>query len=238
MEELDDAGKSIVGSLTEAQNALWSYTVYDDLGWSTTRQERLYNRIKERSDMYPNTLTGRANLLECMEPKVKKFIKEEFIEDSSSEVIRNDKMERFGKARDDGIRMAYKIYKEQGFEKLWKYSRTKINTDIAKKEIELVTPFARDVVNECCILNWLIALHEEGIGSARLSRIMDRFQDKHACLDEGYVSFKDILNLMNPKLKHKLSDSWLMYMEHYNMSPEELENSRFSQELIVQEVVT
>lgn len=125
----------------------------------------------------------------------------------------NVKDYRSGRA--EGMKLAYSIIKEGGIEALeneLKFrEKTKINTALAMKEIEAASKPMRGFINEVQILLWLSVLHDEfDFGKDRLNRAMDRFEQVHSAITDGYAGYCDYLELLQDKMKRVLKAEYIV----------------------------
>lgn len=117
--------------------------------------------------------------------------------------------------RAEGMNLAYQIVKEGGVKALedeLKFrEKTKINTALAMKEIEKASKPMRGFINEVQILLWLSVLHDEfDFGKDRLNRAMDRFEQIHSAITDGYAGYCDYLELLQGKMKKVLKSEYMV----------------------------
>lgn len=125
----------------------------------------------------------------------------------------NIKDYRSGRA--EGMKLAYSIAKEGGIKALeneLKFrEKTKINTALAMKEIEAASKPMRGFINEVQILLWLSVMHDEfDFGKDRLNRAMDRFEQIHSAITDGYAGYCDYLELLQKKMKRVLKAEYIV----------------------------
>lgn len=117
--------------------------------------------------------------------------------------------------RAEGMKLAYSIVKDGGIkaleEELKFREKTKINTALALKEIEDASKPMRGFINEVQILLWLSVLHDEfDFGKDRLNRAMNRFEQIHSAIEDGYAGYCDYLDLLQEKMKRVLKAEYVI----------------------------
>lgn len=117
--------------------------------------------------------------------------------------------------RSEGMNLAYRIVKDGGIKALeneLKFrERTKINTSLALKEIEDASKPLNGFINEVHILLWLSVLHDQfDFGKVRLNRAMDRFEQIHSAITDGYAGYCDYLEMLQEKMKRILKSEYMV----------------------------
>lgn len=121
----------------------------------------------------------------------------------------------YRRGRAEGMNLSYQIVKEGGVKALedeLKFrEKTKINTALAMKEIEKASKPMRGFINEVQILLWLSVLHDEfDFGKDRLNRAMDRFEQIHSAITDGYAGYCDYLDMLQDKMKKVLKSEYMV----------------------------
>ena len=124
-------------------------------------------------------------------------------------------IKQYREGRSAGLKMALAIVREGGIEALENEikfrERTKINTALCLKEIEDASKDMRGFINEAMIVIWLSVLHDEfDFGKVRLNRAMDRFEQIHAAITDGYAGYCDYLDLLQDKMKRVLKAEYIV----------------------------
>ena len=82
---------------------------------------------------------------------------------------------------------------------------------MALKEIENASKPMREFINEVQRLICLSVLHDEfDFGKDRLNRAMDRFEQIHSAITDGYAGYCDYLDLLQDKMKHVLKAEYIV----------------------------
>lgn len=134
-------------------------------------------------------------------------------------------IKQYREGRSAGLKMALAIVREGGIEALENEikfrERTKINTALCLKEIEDASKDMRGFINEAMIVMWLSVLHDEfDFGEKRLNRAMDRFEEIHDQIEEGYAGWGDYLELMQPKINRVLKSEYIVKDDNYTKKEE------------------
>ena len=104
-------------------------------------------------------------------------------------------------ARRDGMSYALRYAKEHGLEALeqdlnkrWAYN---IPIRISDKELKEFTDNAKMMLLDTVLILSSMTLHDEfGFGKERLSRFIERFNQKAECIGEDYTSWKDQIDIL------------------------------------------
>ena len=103
----------------------------------------------------------------------------------------------YQKGRNDGLALALKIVREGGAEALEEEIRvrgiTGINVNLSQKELdEALLPIKELTIRTLLAMSVATLRDEYGFGKDRLQRFVNRFMQKTTCLEEGWLTWKDL----------------------------------------------
>ena len=113
------------------------------------------------------------------------------------------------RGRNDGLALAAKIIAEGGVDALQKEIKARgaygVHTNLTMKELdEASDPIKQQIFKSMLVMVMHVLEDEFCFGNTRLTRFMERFEQKTSCLAGGWVSWFDIVNDFEERRKIKL----------------------------------
>ena len=113
-------------------------------------------------------------------------------------------------ARREGMAYALRVAKEKGIEELEKdlkmRNATKIPVAVQRKDVMSLVGELQENCYKTALLMMSFIVHDQfGFGKKRLSKIMDKFDEAAHDLEEGWISWDDIIEIMEDECGMKYS---------------------------------
>ena len=198
----------------QAHDLLWSKALRE-LGFAKKRISRNLERVIGNR---PETFKDYYYRRKYLEGLLRKILKERrFDNEPDVERMPSRTVMEYIKEREEGLRYAYKYAREKGIPALRKLvNKTKFNANMVIHENDYATDMARALINETCILEWLLSIHDlEGYGNKRLQRVMDHFENCYSKVIEKKEGYENYLEELEKVTGQRLEDDHLKISAQY-----------------------